>query len=240
MHATFQGHISAFLTKDEYRPTVEKLEDLRDSRYTAIYVTSGLAAFIDDPVLREKLVVHDPDCSFRVIGNDSVTCIVDIVFLLKSAFENHFHMSNNPIRESVYYYVTQDEDNWPLKKRFDTFLMWVEQSGIIRKWVNNDGLENAIASQKRIATMSEIHHRPISLAMLEFIFIIYGFGILLAIISFGFEMWIKSSLFKKRQDKRRLNFWFLQNKMRRVGVTQNPFQNRLNKITVTVKIFRVK
>ncbi|KAK0166703.1 hypothetical protein PV327_004193 [Microctonus hyperodae] len=30
---TFSGHLSAFLTKDEYRKNVETLEDLRDSRY---------------------------------------------------------------------------------------------------------------------------------------------------------------------------------------------------------------
>ncbi|KAK0070745.1 hypothetical protein PV326_002121, partial [Microctonus aethiopoides] len=73
IHATLQGHISSFLTKDEYRPTAETLEDLRDSRYTAIYVSPALAMYIKDPVLREKLVVDwdEPDCSLRIIGNDS-------------------------------------------------------------------------------------------------------------------------------------------------------------------------
>ncbi|KAK0072055.1 hypothetical protein PV326_000502 [Microctonus aethiopoides] len=205
-----RGHISAFLTKDEYRPTAETLEDLRDSRYTAIYATPTLAAYIEDPVLREKMVIgwDEPDCSSRVIGNDSAACIADIAFLIIPAFENDFHISAQPIRGNVYHYVTRDENNWPLKKRFDTFMMWMEQSGIITKWYNNI-IGKEIESQKRITAMSEIHQRSISLATLEFIFIFYGFGMILAIISFGFEVWIKSLSLKRKQNKRRINVKFL-------------------------------
>ncbi|KAK0072211.1 hypothetical protein PV325_011737 [Microctonus aethiopoides] len=127
--ATFSGHLSAFLTKDEYRTNVEKLEDLRDSRYDVIYGGLSIPPLINDPLLKKKFIVTHPNCASLIIGNNSAACICDILYLSTVVFDEKFHMSKEPISKTVYSLPIRDD--WPLRERVDIFLMRLEQGGLM-------------------------------------------------------------------------------------------------------------
>ncbi|KAK0071890.1 hypothetical protein PV326_000699, partial [Microctonus aethiopoides] len=122
--ATFSGHLSAFLTKDEYRTNVEKLEDLRDSRYDVIYGSPYIVSLIKDPLLKKKIIVSHSNCAPLIIGKDSAACISDIVYLSEVVFDEKLHMSKEPISTIVYSLPIRDD--WPLRERVDISLMRLE------------------------------------------------------------------------------------------------------------------
>lgn len=186
--ATFSGHLSAFLTKDEYQKNVEKLEDLRDSRYDVIYGSSFIPPLIKDPLLKKKFIVSHPNCAPLIIGNDSAACISDFAYLSKVVFDEKLHMSKEPISNMVY--ILPIRDDWPLRERVDVFLMHLEQSELIRHTFQTN-LERERRRQNRILAMIEVNAHPIRLWMLDFIFYVLIGGLMLAIVSFGCERQIR-------------------------------------------------
>ncbi|KAK0166747.1 hypothetical protein PV327_004236 [Microctonus hyperodae] len=184
IHATFQGHLAAFLTKNEYRENVEKLEDLKDSRYSVIYGGPGIVPYLTDPLLKEKFVVSHPNCGSLIIGDDSAACIADIFYVQGFAFDKQLHVSREPISGSVY--VLQTRDDWPLKERVDKFFMQFEQSkvGMI---LLEKAMEAETERQKRILAMTEKNARPLSLGMVSFGFYVLIVGLVLASVVFIVE-----------------------------------------------------
>ncbi|KAK0073174.1 hypothetical protein PV326_013684, partial [Microctonus aethiopoides] len=122
--ATFSGHLSAFLTKNEYRTNVEKLEDLRDSRYDVIYGGLYIRSLLKDPLLKKKFILSHPDCAPLIIGNDTAACISDSFFLSQVVFDEKLHVSKEPISTIVYTLAIRDD--WPLRERVDISLMRLE------------------------------------------------------------------------------------------------------------------
>ncbi|KAK0156849.1 hypothetical protein PV328_012217, partial [Microctonus aethiopoides] len=110
---------------NEYRTNVEKLEDLRDSRYDVIYGGLSIPPLINDPLLKKKFIVTHPNCASLIIGNNSAACICDILYLSTVVFDEKFHMSKEPISKTVYSLPIRDD--WPLRERVDIFLMRLEQ-----------------------------------------------------------------------------------------------------------------
>ncbi|KAK0176630.1 hypothetical protein PV328_000747 [Microctonus aethiopoides] len=186
--ATFSGHLSAFLTKDEFRKNVEKLEDLKDPRYDVIYGSSSVLPLIDDPLLKKKFIVSHPNCAPLIIGNDSAACISDVAYLLTIVFDQKLHLSKEPISNTVY--ILPIRDDWLLRERLDIFLMRLEQGEHIYQLFKGH-LEKERRRQNRILAMSEVNAHPIRLWMLDFIFYVLIGGLILAIVSFGCEWQIR-------------------------------------------------
>ncbi|KAK0091160.1 hypothetical protein PV326_003655 [Microctonus aethiopoides] len=203
IHATFQGHLAAFLSKNEYRKNVEKLEDLKDSRYNVIYGGPVITPFITDPLLKKKFVVSHPNCGPLIIGNDSAACIADIFWVLKLVFDNQLHLSREPISGTVY--VLQTRDDWPLKERVDTFFMWFEQSQVGISFFEKK-LKAESERQKKVLAMTGHNVRPVSLAMVSFGFYILIMGLSFATVVFFVERrWHGKKLNKPTRRSRIIN-----------------------------------
>ncbi|KAK0174863.1 hypothetical protein PV327_010584 [Microctonus hyperodae] len=169
-HATFQGHLASFLTRIEYRKGAETLEDLRDTKYREIYTYPGVSDVIDDPVVKNKIIMGHIACGNHLINNENAACVTDIIFLTDLAMKYKFELSKKNIGSSKYVYTSRDD--WPLMYRVDKILMWLEQSGLAEKWV--EMFTEKYLKQREIWEKSSKEFRPVSLTSLEFAFDILG------------------------------------------------------------------
>lgn len=195
IHATFQGRLSTFLTKEEERKNVESLNDLKNPRYKTVYITSTGPKYIHDSELEKKLVIpqHIFEC-LKVVENDSLACIADVIILTNIAIKHDLHMARKNFGESRYVYLIRDD--YPLSERIDIALMRLAQSGLSEFW-KEQFLQELVHKQKWEIAKAEVPVRPLNLTMLTFAFNILGVGLFCATISFICEMIIGRKRSKK-------------------------------------------
>lgn len=185
IQATFQGHISAFLTKDEERSNVKSLEDLHDTRYNTIFTTHVAQALLDEPTLDNKMsLARARFCFQQILENDAIACISEEYFNLNTAIKYNLHYKKIPFISFPVVYAIRDD--WPLKKRINKFFILLEQSGCSERWSTHE-LMAIIAQHKGILARSLVRVRVISIKALSFAIIFLGFGLSCASVCFVIE-----------------------------------------------------
>ncbi|XP_057325264.1 uncharacterized protein LOC130667601 [Microplitis mediator] len=192
LQATFQGHLSKFLTNPELRDNAESLPDLRSSFYEKIYITRSSELFITDyKILKSKSKSTSfSKCMDAVLHEKSSVCIsnhlaimlyLDKLHLSKDYLQK-FYLSPNFLRNTYYIFTTRHD--WPLKQKFDYVLQRLENTGILQKINNN--LTAHLESSLFYAQL-EPEFRPIDLESLLFIFYFLIFGLSAATFCFILE-----------------------------------------------------
>ncbi|XP_057331412.1 uncharacterized protein LOC130671499 [Microplitis mediator] len=192
LQATFQGHLSKFLTKPELRDNAESLADLRSSLYEKIYVTQSSESLVaTDKILKLKYESSSLKKSINaVLTEKSSVSIMNYVNILLHLDELHlsrdelqqFYVSKKFLRNCYTFFTTRHD--WPLKRKFDHALMLLESTGILQKLNNNltAQLESSLFYQPLEASF-----KPIDLESLLFIFYFLIIGLTSATLCFILE-----------------------------------------------------
>lgn len=206
LQATFQGHLSKFLTKSELRANAKALADLKSSYYQEIYVTKVTKLFLeDDIVLKTKShVTTIPNCIDSVLNSTSAACIMNYLGFLqhfqrknlsKEVLKN-FYLPKTFLRNSYLIFVTRND--WPLKKRFDHIIMILENTGNLMM-LNNNLTSRLEASLFYKEIDSDFN--PIDIKSLSFIFYFLILGLTSASVCFLIENFKFQSHCKIKDNK---------------------------------------
>lgn len=191
LQATFQGHLSKFLTKSELRDNAELLIDLHSNYYGKIYVTKVTKVFLEDENLKSKSYVTSiSKCADGVLNDKFGACVTNYLGLLlqfekrklsKDVLKNYY-LSKHSLRNSYLIFVTRRD--WPLKKKLDYIIMVLENTGILLKLNSNltSSLESSLFHKK-----IDTEFKPINLESLLFIFYFLIIGLICASVCFIIE-----------------------------------------------------
>lgn len=195
IQATFQGHLVEFLTKTELRKNADSLADLESATYEKIYITKRSKPMIrNNSILVSKSHVTDFATCLTAVSTDRASiCIGDYSVILRNLREfnwskktlQNLYLSKSSLRNNYALYATRHD--WPLKQRFDKFLMSLEDSGVSQKLSTNltAYLESLMSAPKY-----DTNFRPITLDSLSFIFHFWIIGVLCSIFSFIVEKFV--------------------------------------------------
>ncbi|XP_057324436.1 uncharacterized protein LOC130667058 [Microplitis mediator] len=187
INATFQGHLSAFLTKPE-RPTVDSFDDLVKFEYSIYLPPSSEVLFQQFPESYRKYINRSEwDCHQHVFNDPNSGCVGAASRLVDLAVSNDslhvspyvFHLPNTIL-------VRQD---WPLKKKFDAINLRLFESGFLQLWNDQESRDPIKKLHFKEALLTKARYRPIEVDDLSFIYIIFIIGLILAIIAFIFELY---------------------------------------------------
>ncbi|XP_057326674.1 uncharacterized protein LOC130668407 [Microplitis mediator] len=210
LQATFQGHLAEFLTKPELRHNAESLSDLHDSFYTRIYTTdSGKSVIKGDDFVESKTEITDVyTCVNAVINDKSSVCIEDYSLLLIvldivessrniDKTKKIYHLSKKFLRNSLS--VLAVRHDWPLKNRFDTFLMSLEHTGLAKRRTN---IIFTRFEEMFLIVAPYFTWLPIDLDALMFIFHLLIMGIISGIFIFILERFKVETIIQVNENQR--------------------------------------
>ncbi|XP_057340203.1 uncharacterized protein LOC130677451 [Microplitis mediator] len=184
INATFQGHISLFLTKPE-RITVDSLAISHELGYK-IYIPR---IFLKSSISMRRYISAEPsiDCSQRVLNDPNVACIGYFNRLLSVANNNDsLHIS--PVIDSFSGLLLIRED-WPLKSKGDDILRKHTEFGLYHFWDHQLNIDPLLKLQSKELLLTEARYRPIKFEDVDFAFIIFGICLVPAAIVFIFEIY---------------------------------------------------
>lgn len=181
IQATFSGHLSKFLTNPELRYNAEKLEDLYSSRYEKVYVTQSSKYFVaKDEILKSKstftTVFEGIDAVLKSESNALISIYMGLLVVFKrmnlsSDVLRNYYLSNKFIRNNYFIYALRHD--WPLTKKFNRFLILLEDTGNLLK-LNNDLISDLESLLIPIKIYPEF--KPIDIESILFIFYFLGIG----------------------------------------------------------------
>lgn len=196
MQMTLQGDFVDGLSKTKLGKNVNSLSDLRNNYYQKIFKTYDvdIDVFKYENIVKAKIPedsLFDRTCVEKVIKDPSSVCIAYFNALLSELMRKKLskktlqslHLSKYSIITRVRNYLIPDE--WPLKMKFDKFLMSVDSSGINAKTEANilAGIISNLQTSEYVASF-----KPISLDSLYFFFFFWFVGITLSLICFFIEI----------------------------------------------------
>ncbi|KAH0563575.1 hypothetical protein KQX54_002598, partial [Cotesia glomerata] len=192
--ATFSGHLSKFLTNPELRYNAEKLEDLQSSRYEKVYVTPSSKYFVTkNEILKPKskftTVFEGIDAVLKSESNALISIYMGLLVVFKrmnlsSDVLRNYYLSNKFIRDNYFIYALRHD--WPLTKKFNSFLILLEDTGNLLK-LNNDLISDLESLLIHIKIYPEF--KPIDIESILFIFYFLRIGYIAATICFIIEKW---------------------------------------------------
>lgn len=220
IQATFQGHLAEFLTKPESRCNIETIDDIQlDTQIQKIYFPLGptiTSAKSDDNYenlffrLTSLSLDFRPDWIENIINDKSGVYIDDYLLLNYFAKKYQLHISKYPI-STMNYYSFQTRRNLPLIERINSVIMRLIESGIANVWYKRIQTDGIIKLTKNSAGNGKITDgfRSIIFCDLEFAFLLWAVGSMIAIVCFIVEISIivrKRKIDKKRQKRNQTHF----------------------------------
>ncbi|KAK0162377.1 hypothetical protein PV327_008721 [Microctonus hyperodae] len=199
LNATFQGNLSAFLTKSE-RHNVDCIDDLVLYNYNiyAPIVQKNILESFETKFVNGINYVPGLDCGDYIINDSSAACIEMTHRAVNSAEKYGYHISySNVIEEYVSYWCRFD---WPLMDKINFYSFRFIEAGLYEFWRNHKlhyQIENLQTKEaKEIAT----HLRPIRLNDLKFAFQLLAIGLGISNLVFIIEIltWYKFLRFVKK------------------------------------------
>ncbi|KAK0173050.1 hypothetical protein PV328_006304 [Microctonus aethiopoides] len=166
--ATFQGHLSAFLTKPE-RFNPDSIEDLDKLSYDIYLRNSSNLGINWLPFQEEHLnIIKGTDCYQYVLNDYNAACVGPLSRNLWPSVQYNLHISRKIIWEPyVEYWVRKD---FPLLNKINIIRFWLKDYGLLDYWYNISEFtlwKKLIAKE---AEATEAKYRPINIQDLLFAF----------------------------------------------------------------------
>ncbi|KAH0539351.1 uncharacterized protein LOC123259172 [Cotesia glomerata] len=200
MQSTLQGDLAEFLSKTELRENADSVTDIQRDYYKEVlivdYMLSNKLTF---ETIKSKVInSNESYCVETVIEDESTACLIadhDLMSILKTKINStiylqNFYVSKYPLDAKNFVYCARRD--WPLREKFDIFLMHLESFGINRKLLEGTRFHLRIKSnlQKSRYVLS---YQQISFDSLSFVFFCWTMGMICSILSFIFETCILSN-----------------------------------------------
>ncbi|KAK0073987.1 hypothetical protein PV325_008918 [Microctonus aethiopoides] len=199
LNATFQGNLSAFLTKSE-RHNIDCIRDLVLYNYNiyAPIVQKKILERYETEFVKGINYVPGLDCGDYIVNDSSAACIEMTHRGVDTAEKNGFHISHSNVAEEYVSYWCRFD--WPLIEKINFYSFRFIEAGLYKFWRNHKLLipiENLRTKEaKEIATKL----RPIKLNDLKFAFRLLAIGLGVSSLVFMVEIltWNKFLRFVKK------------------------------------------
>ncbi|CAG5099701.1 Protein of unknown function [Cotesia congregata] len=178
MQSTLQGDLTEFLSKTELRQNANSITDLQRDYYNKVLIVEYISSNkLDFETIQSKVIdSNESYCVETVIKDDSSACLIGdhrLMSELKAKINStiqlqNFYVSKYPIDGDNFAYCARRD--WPLREKFDIFLMHLESFGINRKLL--DGTPSHLRIKSNLQTSRYVlSYQQISFDSLSFIFL---------------------------------------------------------------------
>lgn len=185
----YQGKLTSMLTERVHLPNIDSKQDLARSKHK-IYSFKLYASYFKEPEFEGRFFpLEDFKCSHDVLRDPSVACVKARRYAFTKAVELGLHCSRELIVRTREVLVIRP--NWPLEERVNKILTSMKEADLI--WLISFKQYRRsidIYRQRKASTTRVEHFKVISLGDLTFAFVILGFGLGCATVSFVVEITI--------------------------------------------------
>ncbi|XP_046610059.1 uncharacterized protein LOC124300240 isoform X1 [Neodiprion virginianus] len=185
----FRGRFISILAIARRLPNLDTLEQVK-AQGVEIYGYGPLVDLIDDPVLKKGYHDLRPERCLARIEQDGQqrACLAQCLTLpaLTADFNMAIHKASTIIGKNYAVYISTL--NWPMTDRWNFDIQKLVEAGVINKWREDLGRDMELKSWRTKRAAEQPYFRPVELDSLFSAFVILVLGLLIALISFAWEM----------------------------------------------------